>query len=129
MRSDLNTPPHMPLRPLVGPIVWFRRQMVAVTSSPPQNTCDPRYAACTDHHLACDCREAERSEDLHEYRVALRDIGEVLKAATDGHPTFVYVGEERRTDLECRCTGCVVARIVPTGTCPGRWESTKRVDR
>ncbi|WP_157904258.1 hypothetical protein, partial [Parafrankia soli] len=28
----------------------------------PKNTLDPRYAACADHHVACDCREAEFSE-------------------------------------------------------------------
>lgn len=126
-----NLPPHVaiPAASLVGPLIWFRRQPVAVTSSPPTNTNDPRYIACTEHHLACDCREAERSEDLHEYKSALHDIGETIRAASAGHPTFVYVADERRTDLECRCTSCVVARILPSGTWMGRWDLTKQVGR
>ena len=35
---------------------------------PPINTLDQRYAACTDHHVGCDCREADLREDIVDIR-------------------------------------------------------------
>ena len=37
--------------------------------TPPINTLDPRYAACADHRVGCDCREADLREDIVDYRV------------------------------------------------------------
>jgi hypothetical protein len=35
---------------------------------PPINTVDPRYRACTDHHVGCDCREADLREEIVELK-------------------------------------------------------------
>lgn len=121
MTEHPELPPHFPRRPesyeLVGPMVPFRQQMVAVTSSPPRDTRDPRWRQCTAHHLACDCREAEKNEQIDEMRAELRIVRQALAAAIVGHPTFVYVdsgpysqSHRRRRDIECKCIGCDLAR-------------------
>ena len=107
-------PPHIarpkPSEELVGPVVWFRGQQVAVTKSPPTSTTDPRYDACTDHHLACDCREAHFQERMDDWRYDLKQTEQDILREIDGHPTWVRVGGGRRTDLECQCLGCRLAR-------------------
>lgn len=105
-------PPHIarPSRELVGPVVYFRSQPVAVTSSPPRDTLDPRYDACTDHHLACDCREAEQCERLHEQAVERFELRGRFEVLLDGHPTEVYLNGDIRADLSCHCEGCKLAR-------------------
>ena len=118
MRHDL--PPHIARQPyrhatLVGPMVRFRGQPVDVGSSTPRYTLDPRYLACTDHHLACDCREAEQNEQINEYRDGYREITDVIAAAIEGHPTEVFIDGEERSDLECQCAGCKIARITRRG--------------
>ena len=106
---------------VVGPIVRFRGRNVPVTVErmPPTNTMDGgRWANCTRHHLACDCREAEHNEDMHEMRMEMRAINDALVQATHGHPTFVELRNtgERRRDLECKCAGCdVIRRLDRTG--------------
>ncbi|OMC00337.1 hypothetical protein A5733_04295 [Mycobacterium sp. NS-7484] len=107
-----DLPPHIarPTNSLVGPLVRFRGQSVAITSSPPSNTLDPRYLSCTNHHLACDCREAEKNEQIAEYRGQYWHMRELFDALTDGHPTRVYVSGERRSDLECQCPLCAFGR-------------------
>lgn len=37
--------------------------------TPPVNTLDPRYAACTTHRVGCDCREADLREDIADLRI------------------------------------------------------------
>ncbi|MGV9666964.1 hypothetical protein [Nocardia niigatensis] len=108
----LNPPPHIarPSGGLVGPLVWFRNQPIAVTSSPPRDTTDPRYGACTDHRLACDCREAELAERLTDQLAEVREMRNALMAACTGHPTKVYVDNRPRVDLECRCLPCAALR-------------------
>lgn len=109
---------------LVGPLVRFRGgQQMPVRHAPPFDTRDPRYTACTDHHLACDCREAEQNENLHEHRAELREIDRAIAAAIEGHPTQVFVDNEERPDLECQCVGCKVARITRRGL---RWGTNSR---
>ncbi|MFI6215668.1 hypothetical protein ACIBCD_27060 [Nocardia brasiliensis] len=94
--SRIEYPPHIarPATDLVGPMVWFRGQMVNVTHSPPTNTTDPRYNLCTDHRLACDCREAERGEELFELRAEHWRMRDLLAALIAGHATEVYDGYE-----------------------------------
>lgn len=56
---------------LVGPMpaVRFRGGSPArLVADPPQSTMDLRYLVCTDHHTACDCREAELNELIAEAR-------------------------------------------------------------
>lgn len=100
---------------IVGPVEWFRgRTMgVEVHKAPPRDTIDGgRWQACTKHHLACDCREAEQNEAISELKAEMREIKDVLAQAAFGHPTFVRQGGrlERRRDLECRCVACDVIR-------------------
>ncbi|MGY4103457.1 hypothetical protein ACW2Q0_28420 [Nocardia sp. R16R-3T] len=112
MSEPYTLPPHIarPANALVGPLVFFRGQQVAVTSSPPTDTRDPRYDRCTDHHLACDCREAEQNENLHELRTEYRHLTDVLAVMLAGHRTAVYVDGNRRESLDCRCQLCEFAR-------------------
>ncbi|WP_280452274.1 hypothetical protein [Nocardia cyriacigeorgica] len=105
-----NFPPHIARGPLVGPLVRFRGEQVAVTSSPPRDTRDPRYLSCTDHRLACDCREAELAEQLTDYRLEFEQMRDLFDALTESHPTRVEVDGVRRADLECRCPLCVFGR-------------------
>lgn len=76
-----------------------------VLYTPPANTTDPRYTACTDHRVACDCREAEHAEMVRE----LTSDRDALQAAIDeqlaGHPTRV-----EGDGVPCQCSGCVIAR-------------------
>lgn len=65
----------------------------------PRNTLDPRFRACTDHHLACDCREAELGEDINEYRADYRGLRDALHRAVAGHDAHT-----------CRCGACGIAR-------------------
>ncbi len=82
-----------------------------VVYTPPRNTLDPRYEECTDHRVACDCREAEFAEERAEYRFER----EAMQAAFDehlaGHPTRLW--DDKGNDLPgCQCTGCRIARAV-----------------
>lgn len=76
-----------------------------VVYSVPRNTLDPRYRTCRDHHVACDCREAELAEQINELRMELRDVREAIDAVLVGHLTDNYVGQ-----TPCQCTGCQIAR-------------------
>lgn len=46
----------------------------------PKDTLDPRYAACTDHRVACDCREAERAETIAELLAELQEYRRAFEA-------------------------------------------------
>jgi len=112
--THIDLPPHIarPSAALVGPIAYFRGQPVAVNGSPPRDTTDPRYGRCTDHRLACDCREAELSEQITENRFARNELRDHLEAAIVDHPTRVILDGYPRPDLDCRCQGCVFARAL-----------------
>lgn len=79
----------------------------------PENTLDPRYVTCESHRTACDCREAELAENIHEYRTERDDILRVLREELAGHATWAYTS---RNDMEpsaaCKCTDCrIVHRL------------------
>lgn len=113
-----------------GPVVFFRgerrpghstlRAAVPVDRPPPTDTRDPRYLTCADHHLACDCREAERGEEIHEWRANFTHAQTAAQEICAGHPTWPdYYIEERRGVFEvtyaavsdcCQCTGCQIIR-------------------
>jgi hypothetical protein len=114
---------------LVGPVVWFRgdrepgetraRVPVVVDQAPPADTRDPRYLTCVDHHLACDCREAELAEDIHEWRASFRQAQAVAGEVCAGHPTWpeYYTLDFSRGRADyvqsedcCQCTGCQIIR-------------------
>lgn len=107
---------------LVGPLPVIRfmdgtRQAYA----PPRSTCDIRYAACKDHHPACDCREAHLAEDIAEYRAMYRELEQAILDAIKGHQTYAYTGPSDtgwRGDDEfgqCKCPACVIARAARIG--------------
>lgn len=88
----------------------------AVAYRVPANTCDPRYRACTDHHVACDCREAELAEDIGELRAEFNLIRDAARRALANHqlhqlhqPHGLRRWERGAVPL-CLCSGCVIAR-------------------
>jgi hypothetical protein len=87
----------------------------------PRNTMDVRYAACSNHHLACDCREALLAEDIAEYRAMFRELEQAILDAIKGHQTYAYTGPSDTgwsSDDEfgqCKCQACVIARAVHVG--------------
>lgn len=116
--------------PTAGHVVWFRgdkqsgvaRQRIPVNvgQPPPVDTNDPRWLACTDHHLACDCREAEQTEGLREYRADWQKARDAAQEVCAGHPTYPdyydhAVGETGDfryvpSGACCQCTGCQIIR-------------------
>jgi hypothetical protein len=94
-----------------GPDCGYRhwRANPKVAYVPPRDTCDPRYAACTEHHVACDCREAEFAEFKSEYRAERADRQEAFDTILAGHRTWQY-SPDGQTLIGCMCTGCQIAR-------------------
>ncbi|WP_328339481.1 hypothetical protein [Micromonospora sp. NBC_00421] len=83
----------------------------------PPNTFDPRYIACTQHRVACDCREAELAEDRADLNAELKSLREVFRRVLGDHPNG------------CMCTGCQVFResrlhFLIDDTLPGPMEKT-----
>lgn len=79
----------------------------------PANTLDPRYAACTDHHVACDCREAELAEQLSEFRGEYRLLRNAIETVLAGHPTTADGVDQWSQPIKpCQCTGCQIARLI-----------------
>lgn len=76
-----------------------------VVYTPPRDTCDPRARACTDHRVACDCREAEFAEYASESRGEWRHLRKVFREVLAGHPTRTFSDTS-----PCQCTGCQIAR-------------------
>jgi len=87
----------------------------------PRNTIDIRYAACHDHHLACDCREAMLAEDIAEYRAMFRDLEQAILDAIKDHQTYAYTGQSdtgwsAEDDFgQCKCQACQIARAAHIG--------------
>jgi hypothetical protein len=69
-----------------------------VAYAAPANTLDPRYIACTEHRVACDCREAEQREDLADVNAEFKMLRSAITEILAGHPEG------------CMCTGCQIAR-------------------
>lgn len=67
--------------------------------TPPSMTVDPRYEACTDHHVGCDCREAHLREDILEYKIEER----IWRLAAEE-----IVGSHEQDT--CMCSGCQIIR-------------------
>lgn len=88
-------------------------EKVVVDYTPPQDTRDPRYAACVAHHVACDCREADWAERQHEQRLERQHLRAVVERVLAGHDTYdlnatnPYTGEVAKP---CQCTGCQLVR-------------------
>lgn len=77
----------------------------------PRNTLDPRLEACTYHHPACDCREAELSEQIAEHRGGLKVIADAARDVLAGHAIWAYEdGPNGERSVGCMCTGCQIVR-------------------
>lgn len=107
---------------LVGPLPVIRfMDGTRQAYTPPRNTCDIRYAACKDHHPACDCREALLAEDITEYRAMYRELEQAVLDAIKGHQTYAYTGRSDTgwsADDEfglCKCQACAIARAAHIG--------------
>ncbi len=89
---------------------------------PPVNTMDPRYKACAEHRVGCDCREAILAEELREWQLEYAAICRTAKKILAGHPTWIEVVDGRGyADLKpgCMCTGCQIVRDAYLKTQPG----------
>lgn len=92
-----------------GPDRDHRRPLPWVPYIVPRDTMSPRYVACTDHHVACDCREAILSENERELRFELRDWTDAANDVLAGHPTRIWLpGVDEPAG--CACTGCEITR-------------------
>lgn len=104
----------MTTKTLVGPLPTVRfHDGTKVAYDVPRDTMDPRYRPCTDHHVACDCREAEMAEQIQELRGQLREAQEAARQILAGHATYAYeegADGERGRPVGCMCTGCQIAR-------------------
>lgn len=97
---------------LVGPLPTIRfHDGTKVAYDVPRDTMDPRYTPCTDHHPACDCREAEFAEEIGELRGELKGIAKAAREVLRGHPIWVDEGGPNGPrEVGCRCTGCQIVR-------------------
>lgn len=69
---------------LVGPLPTITfRDYSKQAYTPPRDTMDPRYNACTDHHPGCDCREAAFAEELNEHKCAMDDAKKIIAHLID----------------------------------------------
>lgn len=107
-----------PGKALVGPLPTITFQSFSPRAERqaydrPRDTMDLRYAGCTQHHPACDCREAEFAEELFERAAALDGIEDAAQRVLAGHHTYAWrrdpvTGED--VFCGCMCTGCQIAR-------------------
>jgi len=107
---------------LVGPLpqvrFGFGENSARVVYTPPKNTLDARYEACTEHRVACDCREAVWAELVQEYRYDADTLQAAFDKILAGHPVLMYgVPTQMRPytsekHMPCQCTGCQIARAV-----------------
>lgn len=97
---------------LVGPLPTIRfHDGARQTYDVPKDTMDPRYVACTEHRPACDCREAELSENAAELRGELKAVAKAARQVLAGHPIWVYEdGPNGEREVGCMCTGCQIVR-------------------
>ncbi|MCW6003930.1 hypothetical protein K1W54_04940 [Micromonospora sp. CPCC 205371] len=101
---------------LVGPVAVVRfRDGTVIPYQPPRDTVDgERWSNCTDHRVACDCREAELAEQIGEYRATLEAAVKACQRILDGHATYAYedAPDGGQREVGCMCTGCQIARKV-----------------
>lgn len=102
---------------LVGPLPtivfygaggWAGRVRQAYTV--PTHGGDLRARLCTNHHPACDCREADLNELITEQRGEMRRLAQAARSALAGHQVEVPIGGEEWTVQLCLCSGCVIHR-------------------
>jgi hypothetical protein len=99
---------------LVGPVPVIRfMDGTQQAYTPPRDTMDIRYAACKDHHPACDCREALFAEDFGEFQGERKEVMAAFAAELAGHATWPSWQSDPDGPFQvCSCTGCRIARRV-----------------
>lgn len=103
---------------LVGPLptitFWGADdEPVRQAYTPPKHTGDLRARTCSNHHPACDCREAEWNESRSEMRADWDMVRTAVWSALQGHQIEAPLGLSdwrRHTFDVCLCTGCVIYR-------------------
>lgn len=115
---------------VVGPLPTIHfgppRHRVRLAYTVPRNTLDVRHALCTDHHPACDCREAELNERLDEFLHMSEALRKAATTVLCGHRLYDHGDDRRRAmvvggdewwqlirgngPLACQCTGCQLIR-------------------
>lgn len=96
---------------LVGPLrrVYYNGG-VRGTYDLPKSTFDLRFTACADHHLACDCREADIAEAWAEHRDEINILYNAILDAIKGHNTYAL-----DQFAMCKCPACGIARKANVG--------------
>lgn len=101
---------------LWAPVLSFNRNpAVEVLYRTPRDTRDPRYAACTNHRPACDCREAHMQEDRNEAAFTREEnirFEEVIDAVLLLH----HRNRARWPGTPDRCAHCTKVYPCPTRT-------------
>lgn len=108
----------MPGKEIVGPLPTVRfyggrswdEGAVRMAYQPPRSTIDLRARVCTEHRVACDCREAEFAETRREYAGEMAYHRTVVNRVLAGHVTHAYYGGDVDWSRRCNCTGCQIAR-------------------
>lgn len=90
-----------PYGPPAFPPIYYR---------PPRDTCDPRYAACREHRVACDCREAHMAEDRQEMRAYRNDADR----AEQGIEAVLALHAGPNDWGRCSAPGCLNTHPCPT---------------
>ncbi|MEU0465072.1 hypothetical protein ABZ215_13800 [Amycolatopsis sp. NPDC006131] len=126
---------------LVGPVptIYFHggpggaRTVHRQAYEVPRNTLDPRFAACTEHHPACDCREAVLAEEQGELRAELTMLYRAVRTVLAGHRTWDWDDDRaNRPGLwlgdgpnACQCSGCKLVRTarVPVSSVDGDYHT------
>lgn len=84
---------------------WFNDR-TPTTYVPPKDTLDPRYKACTDHRVGCDCREGNWNENVQDVHIELSHYVRAIAQVVGHHPTYGADDEPL-----CQCTGCQILRL------------------
>ena len=97
---------------LLAPLVYFNDgpAVPEIRYRPPGDTTDPRYAACRQHRVACDCREAHMAEDRAEMR-SYRDQADRLEQGVDA-VLALHAGPDEWG--RCSAPGCINDYPCPT---------------
>lgn len=77
---------------------------------PPRSTMDPRFLACTQHRVACDCREAEHAEEVAE----LRSEVELNRRYEDAIEALAALHGPKPGSEYCAAPGCLTRFPCPT---------------
>ena len=88
---------------LVGPVEVIRFMDGSTqVYTPPRDSMDIRYAACRDHHPACDCREAALAEHRNDSAWERRQLLDVFASTLEGQQLLEVQPEETQEQAPVR---------------------------